>query len=159
LPALAAELVRLPADLIVTTADPAARAVKEATRTIPILMAINGDPVVAGLVDQIARPGGNITGLMLPQLAGKRLELLPDLVPRLKRVAGMRSPDGRGPPCVVRWVRESEVAAQRLGLPFQVAEVLGGYDAAFAGLRQAGIGGVSVIESPSYLRDRQEIAA
>src|SRR5262245_7529389 len=120
LPALVAELVRMPVDLLVTTADPAARAAKDATATIPILMAVNGDPVIAGLVESIAQPGGNITGLMLPQLAAKRLELLRELVPGLRRVAGLHRPGVSTTPFVVQWVRENEKAALALGLQFRV---------------------------------------
>ena len=90
LPALAAELVRLPVDVIVTTGGvPATRAAMQATTTIPIVMAEAGDPVGTGLVASLARPGGNVTGLSLisPDLVGKRLELLKEVAPRVARVA------------------------------------------------------------------------
>jgi ABC-type uncharacterized transport system substrate-binding protein len=153
IPGLINNLVQMPVDLIVTTADPVAIAAKAATTTIPILMAVNGDPVVAGLVTSIARPGGNITGLMLPQVAGKRLELLRDLVPGLQRVAAMHAPAAASTPFVMKWLQESQAGAQQLGLQLQVAPVQGpNYDSAFAQLRQAGVGGVSVVESPQYGR-------
>jgi len=89
LPALAAELVRLKVDLIVTGGPPSARAAKEATATIPIVMIQVGDPVGSGFVASLARPGGNITGLsgLAPELSGKRLELLKEIIPKLSRAA------------------------------------------------------------------------
>ena len=89
LPALAAELVRLKVDLIVTTGPTVTRAAKEATTTVPIVMATDTDPVGNGFVASLARPGGNITGLstLAPELSGKRLELLKEILPRLSRVA------------------------------------------------------------------------
>jgi putative tryptophan/tyrosine transport system substrate-binding protein len=89
LPELAAELVRLNVDAIVTGGTPAARALTSATRTIPIIMAIIGDPVAAGLVDGLARPGGNATGfsIVAPELGGKRLQLLKEVVPGISTVA------------------------------------------------------------------------
>ena len=89
LPALAAELVRLKVDVIVTGGPPSARAAKEATSTISIVMIQVGDPVGSGFVASLARPGGNITGLsgLAPELSGKRLELLKEIIPKLSRVA------------------------------------------------------------------------
>ena len=88
LPALAAELVRLKVDVIVTAGPPSTRAAKEATTTIPIVMTNDPDPVGSGFVASLARPGGNITGLSLrPGAKRKRLELLKEIVPKLSRVA------------------------------------------------------------------------
>src|SRR5213594_2795716 len=89
LPALAAELVRLKVDVIVTGGSGNTRAAKEATNTIPIVMAQDSDPVANGFVTSLARPGGNITGLsnLAPEISGKQLELLKEIVPRLSRVA------------------------------------------------------------------------
>jgi putative ABC transport system substrate-binding protein len=86
---LAAELVRSHVDVIVTTGTPAAFAAKQATTTIPIVMASAGDPVRSGLVASLARPGGNVTGFTVlgPELEGKRLDLLKQAVPRISRVA------------------------------------------------------------------------
>src|SRR4029453_13339171 len=88
LPALAEELVRLNVDLIVVRATPVVQAAKNATTTIPIVMATAGDPGGSGFVASLARPGGNITGMssMMPELAGKRLELLREVLPKLSRV-------------------------------------------------------------------------
>jgi putative ABC transport system substrate-binding protein len=127
LPALAAELVRLKVDIIVTAGAPAARAAKEATVTIPIVMMQVGDPVGSGFVASLARPGGNITGLSIlaPELSGKRLELLKEIVPRLSRVAVFgtsTSPDN------AQWLREVELAAGALKVQLQYLDVLGPKD-------------------------------
>src|SRR5262249_55975055 len=89
LPTLAVELVRLPVDVIVTIGDSAVRAAKQATSTIPIVMMPSGDPVAAGYVASLARPGGNVTGLawMSPELSGKLVQMLRDAVPAARRVA------------------------------------------------------------------------
>ncbi len=94
LPELAADLVRLKVDLIVTTGEPTALAAKKATTSIPIVMANAGDPVMAALVASLARPGGNVTGLAAlgPELTSKRLEVLKDAVPKLSRVGLLRQP-------------------------------------------------------------------
>src|SRR4029453_11486903 len=88
IPSLVAELVRLKVDVLVSPTLPAIRAAKQATKTIPIIMLTNGDPVATGVVDSLARPGGNITGLarFMTELSGKRLELLKEMVPRISRV-------------------------------------------------------------------------
>ena len=115
LPLLAAELVQLKVDVIVTQGELATRAVKEATSTIPIVMASSGDPVEAGLVASLARPGGNVTGLssMVPELSGKRLQLLKEAVPKISRVAILYNPTNLG---MVLSVKERQVAARTLGL-------------------------------------------
>ncbi len=94
LPDLAAELVRLKVDVIVTPSTPVALAAKDATKTIPIVAVAVSDPVVTGLVLSLARPGGNVTGLTIfaSELSGKRLELLRESVPRVSRVAILRNP-------------------------------------------------------------------
>ncbi len=120
-PDLAAELVGLGVDLIVVDSAPAAQAAKEATSTIPIVLSAVGDPVELGLVASLARPGGNITGVssVFPQLVQKRLELLRESVPRLKRVAVLWS----STPGTIRGRKEAEEAAQSLGLELRVYEV------------------------------------
>src|SRR4249920_2634522 len=92
LPALAAELVQLKPDVIVTSSNPAIIALKQATQTIPIVMTVVGDPVGAGFVSSLAHPGGNITGLsnIAEQLSGKRLELLKETKPKIVRIAVLR---------------------------------------------------------------------
>jgi putative tryptophan/tyrosine transport system substrate-binding protein len=115
LPDLAAELVRAQLDVIVTAGTPPARALKNATRTIPIVMAIVGDPVAAGLVDSLARPGGNATGfsIVATELSGRRLQLLKEVVPGLSSVAVMSNATN---PQSQMELSETQIAAQRLGL-------------------------------------------
>jgi putative tryptophan/tyrosine transport system substrate-binding protein len=131
LPVLAAEFVRLKVDVIVTPGAPVARAAKEATVTIPIVMTQIGDPVGSGFVASLARPGGNITGLstLAPELSGKQLELLKEIVPKLSRVAVFgtsTSPDN------AQVLRELELAAGALGVQLQYLDVLSFTDIATA---------------------------
>src|SRR5262245_12188112 len=101
---LAAELARLKVDVIVTGGPTSTRAAKEATVTIPIVMAQDGDPVANGFVASLARPGGNITGLstLAPELSGKRLELLKEIVPKLSRVTVIGNSTQPGNPQALR---------------------------------------------------------
>jgi putative ABC transport system substrate-binding protein len=141
-PDLAAELVHLRVDLIVAGTTAAARAAQHATRTIPIVLAASADPVGDGLVASLARPGGNITGLsiMVPELAGKRLELLTEAVPGLARVALLLD---AGTPRRHIMLHKHETAARRLGvqlLPLAVRspeEFAGAIQAALQGQAQA----------------------
>jgi len=123
LPALAAELVRLKVDIIITVGAPAARAAKEATITIPIVMMQVGDAVASGFVASLARPGGNITGLstLAPELSGKRLELLKEIIPKLSRVAvfGTSTSPDNAPS-----LREVEIAAKAFGVKLQYLDIL-----------------------------------
>ena len=121
LPRLAAELVALRVDVILTVAVPAIRAAREATRTIPIVMASVVDPVATGLVASLARPGGNITGLsnMAPDVTGKLLEILKQIVPNASRVAVLWNP---GNPGNEPQLRAAEAAGQALGIRLQSLE-------------------------------------
>ena len=123
LPALAAELVRLKVDVIVTSASVETRAAKEATSTIPIVMTNDNDPVGAGFVASLARPGGNITGLstLAPELNGKRLELLKEIVPRLANVAILASSTQPG---YAQVLKEMELAVAALKVKPQYIDVL-----------------------------------
>ena len=123
LPALAAELVRLKVDIIVTAGPLPTRAAKEATTTIPIVMTNDPDPVGTGFVASLARPGGNITGLstLAPELSGKRLELLKEIVPKLSRVAVFRTSTQPGN---AQMLREVELAAEALKVKLQYLDVL-----------------------------------
>jgi putative ABC transport system substrate-binding protein len=138
LPALAAELVRLKVDIIVTGGGATTRAGKEATTTIPIVMTQDFDPVANGFVASLARPGGNITGLatLAPELSGKRLELLKEIVPRLSRVAVLGN---SAQPGTAQTLREVELAAKAFGVQLQYLDVLGPKDIATA-FRAAGKG-------------------
>ena len=122
LPVLAAGLVHLKVDVIVTQGEVATRAVKDATSTIPIVMATVADPVRAGIVASLASPSGNVTGLsvMAPDLTGKQLELLKEAVPKVSRVAILFNPTILGQ---VVGVKEAQVAAPPLGLRVQPVEV------------------------------------
>jgi putative tryptophan/tyrosine transport system substrate-binding protein len=121
-PDLAAELVQLKVDTIVTASTPAIEAVKNATSTIPIVMAASADPVGSGLIASLDRPGGNITGLTMlsPDLSGKRLELLKETVPRISRVAVLWNPTNTS--SAASW-RESQLAAHGLKMQLQSIEV------------------------------------
>jgi putative ABC transport system substrate-binding protein len=121
LPAMAGELVRLKVDVIVTQSNVAALAAKQATKTIPFVMAIAGDPVKAGVVDSLASPGGNVTGLTLMQteLSRKRLQLLREAAPNIAAVAVIWNPTD---PSAADFLRETEAAARSLGLKLHAIE-------------------------------------
>jgi putative tryptophan/tyrosine transport system substrate-binding protein len=123
LPALAAELMRLKVDVIVTNGGAPTRAAKEATATIPIVMTQDSDPVAIGFVASLARPGGNITGLatLNPELSGKRLELLKEIVPKLSRVAVLGTSTAPGS---AQMLREVELAGGAFGVKLQYLDVL-----------------------------------
>jgi putative ABC transport system substrate-binding protein len=125
--ALAAELVRLKVDVIVTNGASVTRAAKEATLTIPIVMAWDNDPVGNGFVASLARPGGNITGLsnLAPELSGKRLELLKETVPKLSRVAVLGTSTQPGN---AQALKETELAAGAFGVKLQYLDVQGPKD-------------------------------
>jgi putative ABC transport system substrate-binding protein len=127
LPALATELVRLKVDVIVTAGPAATRPAKEATVTIPIVMAQDNDPVGNGFVASLARPGGNITGLatLAPEISGKQLELLKEIVPKLSRVAVFGTSTSASN---AQDLREVELAAGALGVKIQLLEVIGPKD-------------------------------
>jgi len=120
---LAAELVRLKVDVIVTIGPAATRPAKEATHAIPIVMGVDDDPVGNGFVASLARPGGNITGLasLAPEIGGKQLELLKEIVPRLSRVAVLGTSTQPGN---AQSLREAEVAAGALAVKLQYLDVL-----------------------------------
>src|SRR5262249_50836483 len=115
LPALAAELVHLKVDVIVTGGDITTRVVKKATSTIPIVMAQDTDPVANGFVASLSRPGANITGFstLSAEISGKRLELLKEIIPRLSRVAVFGTSTV---PVTARLLKEAELAAGALSL-------------------------------------------
>ena len=158
LPALAAELVRLKVDVIVTESNVAALAAKQATQTIPIVMAIAGDPVKAGVVGSLARPGGNVTGLslMAPELSGKRLELLQRAVPKIALVAVIWNPTN---PAAADFLRETEVAARSLGVKLHVIEARspGDLDAAFRAVAGARPSALITLPDGMLLANRTRI--
>jgi putative tryptophan/tyrosine transport system substrate-binding protein len=157
---VAAELVRLKVDVIVTTSDDAIAAVKRQTQTIPIVMTASTDPVGTGFVASLARPGGNITGLstMAPLLGAKRLELLKEAVPGLSRVAIMWDPDVRG---ALLEYKETEEAAHSLRLQLQSVEVsrADDFDRAFSALTTGRAEALTVVTSALTLDNRGQIAS
>src|SRR5262245_29888703 len=157
-PALAAELVRLPADAIVAWGTPASLAAKQATGTVPIVM-ISGDPIAVGLVPGLAHPGANVTGLstLAADLEGKRIELLKELLASLARVAVLSNPTN--PFCVVA-VERARVAAQVLHLDLEVVEVAEerGLDHAFVKLSRQRPDAVLTVADPLLTSQRTRIA-
>jgi putative ABC transport system substrate-binding protein len=145
LPQLAAELVALKVDAIVTVQTPSSLAAKRATATIPIVMAPSADPVATGLVASLARPGGNVTGMSgaVLELAAKTLELLKDLVPAAKRIGVVANADDSFTPAFLEHV---EVAGRKLGVALQVQSVRGvdQLDAAFEALAKARVNAILV---------------
>jgi putative ABC transport system substrate-binding protein len=151
LPALVAELVRLKVDVIVTGGPTLTRLAKDATKTIPIVMAQDSDPVGNGFVASLARPGGNITGLsnFSSDISGKQLELLKETVPRLSRLALLGTSTEPGNP---QAVRETEVTAGAFGMRIQYLDVLSSTDieTAFRAARKERADGVLVLASSVF---------
>ena len=160
LPALAAELVRLKVDVIVTGGPPAPEAAKQATSTIPIVFAVTGDPVAEGLVASLARPGGNITGLatIAADLVAKQLELLKEVAPKISRVAVLQNSGNHGHP---PQLRQAEGAAQVLGMQLHMVQAgsPAEIEAAFAAMRSQRAGGVLVLRDPLFYAQRTRITA
>ena len=159
LPGLAAQLVDLKVDIIVATAVPAIRAAKEATRTIPIIMAVVVDPMATGLVASLALPGENITGLssMAPEVTGKQLEMLKEVVPKASLVAVLWNPANAGN---APQVRQAQNAARALGVRLQPLEARGPseIDSAFATMTSEQAGAVIVLVDAMFLDHRTQIA-
>jgi putative ABC transport system substrate-binding protein len=134
-PKLAAELVRLQVDVLLTAGTPEALAAKQASHTIPIVMATSGDPVETGLIASLARPGGTLTGLSSDssEVDGKRLELLKGILPRLSRVAVLINPAN---PITAVHRKQAQAAAEALHLKLEFVEVKAaeGFEAAFAAI-------------------------
>jgi putative ABC transport system substrate-binding protein len=156
--ALAAELVRLKVDIIVTGGASSTRAAKEATSSIPIVMTNEADPVGTGVVASLARPGGNITGLstLSPDLSGKQLELLKEVVPRLSRVAVLGTSTNLG---YAQTLKEIELAAGALKVKLQYLDVLDPKDieAAFRAASKGRAGALLVLPSSVLISQRTKI--
>jgi putative ABC transport system substrate-binding protein len=156
LPAMAAELVRLPVDIIVADGE-ATRIAHDATRTIPIVGGTGSDPVAAGLAASLAHPGGNVTGFAVLELdlIGKRLELLKDAFPAVSRIAALWNPAG------IIFRRATEEAAQTLGLQLRTIEVAvpeqipAGFETAEAGRAEA----LEVLPNAMFWNERGRIVA
>src|SRR5262245_53112373 len=155
-PALVAELVSLKVDVIVTAAPPATRAAKQATVTIPIVMALDDDPVGSGFVAGLDRPGGNITGLSTqsPEISGKQLEFLKEIIPKLSRVGVLGDVTRPGVPQVLR---EINVVADAFRVQVQYLEVRGPKDieTAFRAANNERADALIVLGSP-VLRSKQK---
>lgn len=154
----AAELVRLPADIIMTYGTPASRAAKAATSTIPIVMVLVGDPVRAGLVQSLARPGGNITGntIISRDLGPKRLELVKEIIPSASHVALLWNPDNISSGVLLEQMRD---AAPSLGLAFTAVEArtVDGFANAFAILAREHPDAVMLTSDPLHHNQMQRI--
>ena len=160
LPSLAQELVNLPVDIIMTDTTESTLAAKQATTTVPIVMAVSAAPVEQGFAASLARPGGNITGMtmMAPQVAEKRLELSRLIVPKATRVAILRTP---GPSSHLQW-RDTEAGAKRLGLKLQVL-MAEGREPDFAKLIESAVAQKAdvlvALADPSFVQHRERIVA
>jgi putative ABC transport system substrate-binding protein len=158
-PDLAAELVRLKVDVLLVGPTPAALAAKDATTTIPIVMAGVGDPVGSGLVASLARPGGHVTGVSVlqPEVVGKQLEFLKAVLPTVSRVAVLRNP---AHPAHALLVRAADVAAQALGVQLHLVEARGpdAFDRAFAAMTSAHAGALLVLGDPMFGLHRSRLA-
>jgi len=159
LPDLAADLVHLKVDVIVTGGTQPPFEAKQATRTIPIVMANHGDPVGSGLVASLARPGGNVTGLSLlvPEIVGKQLELLKEIVPRISRVAVLGNPSNQ---THLLSLGEAKVAARSLGVQLQILEARGpdDFESAFRAMTRERGGALLVLADGMFFVHRTRIA-
>ena len=158
LPRLAADLVRLKVDVIVTASPAATEAAKRATSTIPIVFTVSGDPVAEGFVASLARPGGNITGLATtsPELVGKQLEMLKGIAPKISRVAVLQNPNTH------RDVLQlTEGAARALGLQLHIlaARTASEIEAAFATMSSLRADGILVMRDAVFRAQRAQITA
>ena len=157
-PRFVAELVRLRVDVIVTAGTPATLAAKQASTTTPIVMAVAGDALGAGLVSSLARPGGNVTGLstLLPELEGKRLQLVKQVVPKLTHLAVLTNPGN--PFTTINW-RDMQIAAQALHIKLQPVEVREpeDFDRAFATMARERPEAFTIIGDRFLLTHRKRI--
>jgi len=157
LPGLARELVRVRPDIIVALSGQAAQAARDVTTMIPIVMVIAADPVAWGLVTSLSRPGGNVTGITTEYaagLAGKRLELLKEAVPRATRIVVL----GRGPLSSSAQLREAQKAAEVLGIKLVPVEIRDtDYDRVFATIVTERADAILVLTGPTVARDRIRI--
>jgi putative ABC transport system substrate-binding protein len=163
LPALAAELVALNVDVIVAGGGTlSALAAMQATKTLPVVFPVVGDPVADGLVTSLARPGGNVTGLsaVSTELTGKLLELLTQAVPGVSRIALLLKPDAAPERTMKGFRNEADTAARALGVQLQVVEARGpeDFDPAFSEMSEARAGALAVLGTPVFLMARQRLA-
>jgi ABC-type uncharacterized transport system substrate-binding protein len=162
LPALAAELVALKVDVIVATGTGHTLAAKQATKTIPIVFTALADPVTSGLVTSLARPGGNVTGVsfLAPELVGKRLELLKQAVPGVRRVAVLWPPGDVPERTAKDMLKRAELAARELGLRLQLVEARGpaDFNRAFSEMTRDRADALSVLTGAMLFTERRRLA-
>jgi putative tryptophan/tyrosine transport system substrate-binding protein len=158
---LAAELVQLNVDVMVVMSTSPARAAKEATSTIPIVVASMADPVSDGLVSSLARPGGNITGTTFlgPELTAKRMGLLKEAIPTISRIAALWHPGAYGKLTMENLLKETEDAARALGWQLQsvAANDPGDLDSAFSAITGAGADALVALNSPMFYSEHKHI--
>jgi putative ABC transport system substrate-binding protein len=158
---VASELVRLGVNVIIAPNTPAARAVQQVTTSIPIVVPVMGDPVGDGLVASLGHPGGNITGLTFlgPELLPKRLALLKEALPTVTRVAGLWHPTAYGERTMSSMMKETEVAAQALGVHLQLVAAQGPneFDQAFSTITAERADALIVFPSPMFFNERRRI--
>jgi len=156
LPYLAAELVRSGVDVIVTGGTPAAQALKAATQSIPIVVAIMADPIAAGVVNNLARPGRNVTGfsILAPELGTKRLQLLKEIVPGISSIAVLLN--ARNPQSQIE-LKEMESAASAMGLQVNPIDISAGsrLEDAFAAMNKAAVQALVVLTDPILFSERK----
>src|SRR5262245_36868327 len=159
LPELAADLVRLNVDLIVTTGEPPALVAKTATSTIPIVMANSADPVGSGLIASLARPGGNVTGVsnLGPELNSKRLEILKDAIPKLARVGFLRSAGSIASPTQVREIRPAALALKLKLEEIETQPDPRGLESAFKTAKQKQVDAIMMVTSRQFFAERKRI--
>jgi len=161
LPSLAAELARLRVEIIVVAGgDQVARAAKQTTQTIPIVMANAFDPVATGLVASLARPGGNITGLATipgPEIYGKQVELLKEAIPKLNRIGVLSNPTN---PFSALALKETETTSRRFGMSLQLAEARSAdeIETALAALTKGHVGALLELQDPMFFGQRTRLA-
>jgi putative ABC transport system substrate-binding protein len=156
--AMAAELAQLDLDVLVTSAPAAAYAAKAATKTTPIVFIVVPDPVEGGLVESLARPGGNVTGYAVVDVSPKRLQLFKETFPALSRVALLINPDNRA--TAQRFFDQVQAAGAPLGLTVQPVEVVGprGFERAFAQIPRDGRTGVITVFDAMFFNERLQLA-
>ena len=158
LASLAAELIRLKVDVLVTASTPATQAAQQATKTTPIVMTLVSDPVDSGFVANLANPGGNVTGLsyMHPELSRKRLELIKDVIPKVSRVAVLSNPSN---PSIRPLLRDTEAAVRVLSVQLQVVEARdsGQLDSVFAAMSKERARALVVMRAAVFQDQRRRI--
>jgi len=155
---LVTDLIHLPVDVIVTAGTPGTLAAKNATKTIPLVIAVSGDAVGSGLIESLARPGGNVTGLttMVPELEGKRLELLLEILPKLARITVLKNDAN---PLMAILFRQTAAAAKSSGVALEAVDIraVDDFEKAFASIAKARPDAIIVLADRFLLAERERI--